>query len=351
MKAGMGEMQLALSLRAQGASHTEVRNLVGVAQALAVVPDPEIDAAFADALEARLLTEGLELSPEVTPLRRPVRSARPARRAARPAFRPVETTRSSRTAAVVPLPRRRFVVRKAMAVAIAAAMMLALPVAAGAQALPSSPFYKVKIAMEDVRSFFTGGDLAKGFYELSRAQTRFDEASQLLALGDAEHAAKTISSMKQHQRKGTQLILGASPSPADLERVEDYMRDLVGQLQDLLPQADSASRSTILDAIRQAEAIADNLAGTTDMRLVNPADVLSKIAVDVQSPSGTTTQSPAGTTPGEDNGGGSNAEPEDPVEGGGKKVKDGVDEGCRVPGSANGLGDVVAPLAKVFCTQ
>src|SRR5438093_12750549 len=107
------DKELVLALRAHGASAVEARELAAVAGALSLGPDPEIDSAFADALEARLMGEPMGTAAPmgvVAPLR-PTRSTAPA----------VPEADRRTIAQVIPLPRRRFTVRKALVAAIAAA--------------------------------------------------------------------------------------------------------------------------------------------------------------------------------------------------------------------------------------
>jgi hypothetical protein len=344
----MGEKELVLALRAQGASAAEARDLALVAGALALVPDPEIDAAFADALEARLLSEPVsssDASPAVTSLRPVPTVLRPAARPT-PARRPVaalspQTTRT--IAPVIPLPRRRHTMRKALAVAIAAAMLLALPVAASANALPSSPFYRLKIGIEQLRLHFTPGDVNKGFYDLERAGIRLDEADQENVLGHDDKVVQAMAMMRRSQSHGSALITGGSPSASDLERLRSTLLSYASELATLLPQVDSSARSSVLATLRQGQAIAKTLLGSTAA-----ASIGLPAASDPSAPSVDDTSSTASS------GGNAGSPPDssdvnDPVGGGQKRIKKGVDGGCRVPGSANGLGDLAAPLAQVLC--
>lgn len=342
MNKAMGEKDLILALRAQGVGAAEARDLAVVAGALALVSDPEIDAAFADALEARLLAEPLEAettSPVVTQMPRPLT----------PVLRPVPAPETSRPMApVIPLPRRRFTMRKTFAIAIAAAMLLALPVAASANALPSSPFYRVKIALETLRLGLTRGDLAKGFYELNRAGVRLGEADQEASLGDNAHVVQALTMMRRSQANGSRLIQSGSPSLSDLERLRTTLLGYAKQLASLLPNVDSATRSSVLATIRQGETLANTIAP----RLGIP--VAAAVALPVTAGGSTTggisqsetSSGSAGTSAGGSDSGDISKDPSGTAQ---KRVHDGVDGGCRVPGSANGLGGVTAPLAKVLC--
>ncbi|MFN2640399.1 MAG: DUF5667 domain-containing protein [Actinomycetota bacterium] len=339
----MGEKQLVLALRAQGASAAEARDLALVAGALALVPDPEIDAAFADALEARLLSEPIEQpvqapSTVVTPIRRTI---------VLPEARPAAPKTKAPIATVTPLPRRKYTMRKTLAIAIAAAMLLALPVAASANSLPTSPFYRVKIAMEQLKLHFMGSDTSKGFYELDRAGTRLDEADQLASLGDNKHVTQVLAMMRASQRNGSNLIQGDSPTVSELARLRSLLLGYAEQLTTLLPQVNMTARSSVLATIRQGQSIANKLAPVLGLTIaaVKLPEVSAPSASFDQSGGSTAAPSRTSASDGSD---GSDIS-KDPGGSATKRVHDGVDGGCSVPGSANGLGDLAAPLAKVVC--
>lgn len=254
MMTSMGEKDLVLSLKAQGAKTAEARDLVAVAGALALVPDPQIDAAFADELEAVLMAEFDAQHSTVTQLRRARPAAAPAK-----TVKTVPTAKPATIATVTQLPRRKMVIRKAMAAAIAAVLMMALPVAASANALPSSPFYKGKLAMEEFRLFLTHGDMAKGFYHLERARIRGEEMSQEAALGHAAVLVKVAGMMQAEQREGMRLILGANPTAAELAQAASTLRGISQQLTDMLPQVPQAARQPIIATVKLANDLANKL--------------------------------------------------------------------------------------------
>jgi hypothetical protein len=148
------------------------------------------------------------------------------------------------------------VIRKAMAAAIAAALMLALPVAASANALPSSPLYKGKLALEDMRMWFTHGNMAKGFYMLQRAKTRGVEMAEESAQGHTAVLLKVAALMQAEQQEGMSLILSAKPSAEQLAQAASTLRDISAQLTTLLPQVPQAARPPNL----QTETFANELA-------------------------------------------------------------------------------------------
>lgn len=345
MMKSMGEKDLVLSLRAQGATTAEARDLVAVAGALALVPDPEIDATFADALEATLMAEFDQQVSTVKQLR-PVRPA-----AAGPVAVPskTQTSKPAAIATVTPLPRRKLVLRKTLAAAIAAVLIMALPVAASANALPSSPLYKGKLAIEEMRLFFTTGEMAKGFYHLERAKLRGEEMAQEAALGHTEVLVKVAALMQAEQRTGMRLILGANPNAAQLAQAADALRDISQQLTTLLPQVPQAVRPPIIATVNMTNDLANRLAtslnGTSVLGLTLPA------LPEAETPEGSS--APAPSTPDAGSSPSAPTPPEDPGNGDGDTGKKSSDiqapEACQVPGSANGLTDVTAPLAKVFC--
>src|SRR5437899_9078379 len=119
MSPTMGEdLNLALALEgAIEAATPEVKGLVTIANALAQLPEPEIDATFAAELEQLLLTDGVT-APVGRPQLTVVKPAVPV------APEPV------RRDTVVRMPSRRFTVRRSLTAAVAAASLAAFPLVA-----------------------------------------------------------------------------------------------------------------------------------------------------------------------------------------------------------------------------
>src|ERR1041384_563708 len=171
MKALMGEsMNLALALEGRVKAARGTSDLVVLADALAALPEPEIDASFARALEARLMTEDFGVAAATRHLH-VVK--------AEPAFPTTPADEIVRVAPVVQMPRRNMVVRRSVAAGVAAAMLGAFPLVAAAQSLPGSPFYGLKRGVERMQIAFFGNAVQDGFSYGELAQRRIDEAWQL----------------------------------------------------------------------------------------------------------------------------------------------------------------------------
>lgn len=246
-RSGGNELALALSLegRAQPAS-PEVARLVALAETLAGLPDPLIDPKFAARLEARLMEE--ELAEEQN---------RALRVAPKPSVRPAEPVRRAK---VHPLPRRRVVIRRGLIAAALAVMLMALPIAASAGALPGSPFYSLKLGIERIELAFAGGPEAKAFKHLELAGTRLDEAAQLVALGRGDAVSATLDRMAAEQRTGTTLILGFPAGRPAVTRAAQILRTQTAGLSALAAKASPELRAAVLDAAAASDALATRLA-------------------------------------------------------------------------------------------
>src|SRR5688572_168716 len=103
MRTAMGDQtNLALALEGRVKAAPANAQLVAIADALAALPDPEIDTNFMLALEARLMTEGLETAPA---RHLQVVTTEPAFPV--PAFPKTAADEVVRIAPVVQMPRRR----------------------------------------------------------------------------------------------------------------------------------------------------------------------------------------------------------------------------------------------------
>src|SRR5919108_3983054 len=101
MSSKMGStLSLALALEGRIKPARENEQLVAIAEALAELPDPQIDRGFMLALEQRILTE--EFSEQA-----PVRHLEPVPTVA-PVAEPI------RRAPVVQMPKRRFIIRRSL---------------------------------------------------------------------------------------------------------------------------------------------------------------------------------------------------------------------------------------------
>lgn len=247
----MGE-ELALDLAYEGRvapATPQAARLLALAERINALPDPEIDETFAAELEARLLADVAE-----APARHlhsvPARAARPA---------PVAPVRP---AAVIPLPRRRWVVRKHLVAAVAAAMLIAFPIAAGASALPGTPFHSFKVnVIERIELMFSGSDIAKGFKHLDLADRRIGEISQLLALGAEAPVSGTLRLTQGEQSAGVEILLGATTDQATLQRAADILDRQAGRLSSLAPGFSTDLRQVALQAAAFAKSLVARLTG------------------------------------------------------------------------------------------
>lgn len=240
----------------------EIRSLVLVARTLEALPDPEIDPAFIARLEARLMTDG------ATALRvavAPVADVSPSK-VADPIPRP--------RAVVIALPRRRFVVRKALVAAVAAATLVALPVAAAARSLPGSPLYGLKTMRERIELVFARGPVADGFVHLAHAARRLDEADQLVVLGRDRLVPATLRRFDSSLRAGAALILTYAAGPAVLERLASALDATTGRLASLLDAASPGVRPVIVSSLESSRELSDRVATFLDAEtaIADPAE-------------------------------------------------------------------------------
>lgn len=247
----MGDRELALALALDGAvapASDEAERLVVLARALEVVAAPDIDPAFAARLEARLMTEVLEQAPE----------AQPALRVVRPAP-PFVAVPKSKPAPVVMIPRRRFVVRKALVAAIAAAMLMALPIAASASALPGTPFYSVKEWRQSVQLHFSSG-AAKAFRHEQIARETLAEGAQLTTIGaDPRMIQAAFDKANRHQRDAVAMIID-SANPALIKKMLRMIDADRGLLVALQPAAQHDARPAIHEALTETDVLSVRLA-------------------------------------------------------------------------------------------
>jgi hypothetical protein len=249
-------LALALGLEGGPASDAEIRRLVGVARILESVPDPDIDPGFAARLEARLMTEDLGLVHAIRPTPRP--------------DEPIDLPEVEHRAAIIRFPRRRFMVRKALAATIAAALALALPVVASAGALPGSPGYGLKLRIERMRLAAANGLIAKAFVWLDIAENRLSDAQQLSALHEPRFIPVTLDRLEEAQRNGASLILAASTDREILARVAGVLQSQGVALQEMLPTVPSAARDDLLDAIRTGQTLSLRVAAALGLPMIRP---------------------------------------------------------------------------------
>lgn len=346
MTARMSE-DLALSLALDGRAEPadlETKALVGLAERLAALPDPEIDERFAAALEARLLSEGLSEAPA------PVTAARP-RLTVVPATRPQVPVRR---APVVQLPRRRFVLRRGIAAAAVAAMLGAFPAAAMAGALPGSPFWKGKLAMEELSIKLFGTPLEDGFAQFDRVARRGSEIEQLKAIGGSdEEITLAALEMNREMVAGKTLIMDNTDDPAALGLLDAKLVDAARRMRSVVRGLDSAAKAAVVRVIATSKQIRRTVAAALAPTVIPTASLPAiEAQLGLQSGAPVYTEQPvAQPTASSGAGGGGNDMPRnaqdrsnDPTHG--KDID--ASQGCAIPARAQ-LGDALAPLTRVVC--
>jgi len=342
------ELNLALALEGRTTARGEARELVALADDLAKLPEPEIDQSWAAALEAHLLTEGLEVAPasigrpRLTVVEQPVEQP---------------TDEPEHRAPVVTLPRRRMVVRRSVAAVVAVAMLGAFPVAAAASSLPGSPFYGLKRAMERAQIAVFGGPVADGFAYMNLANTRLDEAEQLSALGRSDaDIPGLLADADASLIRGSELVISNTDDPAALTKLATLAGEAKARAQGMQP-ALSDDIALAADApIATAKGIEDEVAS----KLGGPAPTIISPAVraptdPTTSLSTTRSSSSSSTTRSSSSSGGSKSSStvsktaESEPTGTGKNLSGEEHRGCEIPGSADGFGDLFAVATKVWC--
>lgn len=274
-----GEEQV-LALALEGRVHAasgQTAELVAIAGSLALLPDPEIDQTWAAALEARLLGEevaapGLHL---VEPVPTPV---------------PLPTN-------VVQMPTRRFVVRRAFAATVAAAMLGAFPVIAVAGSLPGTPGYGVKRSVERLYIAMYGDAIADGFAHGQLAQRRVGEASQLIALQmDASLISRTLRDATDELNLSARLVLDNTDDPATLQRLSDMTRETQRRIAALASDTPTASQGALQGALDASIDLQADVA-----RLLAPtAAPIASVAPSTTTNTTTTAPKPTRRTPADD---------------------------------------------------
>lgn len=336
---------LALALALEGrtdAVEPEVRQLVVLAGALAKLPEPEIDLSFADALEARLLTDGLQQTP-----------ARPHLQVVRSVFPPTPAEEIVRRAPVVQLPRRRAVVRRSVAAVAAAAMISAFPISAVASSLPGSPGYGVKRMIERAEIRFFGTPAEDAFTRLGFANERVDEAAQLDAMGtdDRRLINETLEDSKREMLAAQELILGNTRDQRTLNRFADEMAAVQRRIESVAPAFPMSSQPAVqnlIDTTLQIQRAMANAMGAT------PATFPTGVAL--QSSTGSTSQKSSANWDGRSSSEASKGTTRRAVDetteneptGTGKDVS-GVRDECAVIGEANGLGSITGSPTRAVC--
>lgn len=247
---------LALALALEGTAvpaSEEVKRLAGIASLLETLPDPDIDPRFAARLEARLMAEMAETQ-AATESRPALSLVKP-----EPAVTPVQAPAPRPAPNVIALPRRRFVVRKMMAAAIAAAMLSALPVVAAAKSLPDSPFFFIEKFRQN-HAISAAQGAAKAFQMEDVARRWLGYGSEMVALGyPANKVEQVLAYATRLQRRAATLIASIG-TPAEIARMHDLLTDDAARLNDVLQSASDDTRSAVHEALRAVDQISRTLA-------------------------------------------------------------------------------------------
>lgn len=342
----MGETNLNLALALEGRAKATAgnRGLVAIADALAALPDPEIDRTFMLALEARLMTEGLETAPArhlqiVT---------------AEPAFPQTSADELVRVAPVIQMPQRRGVVRRTVASGLVAAMVSAFPLVAAAKSLPGSPFYGLKVRIQHAQIAIFGGVIEDGFAHARLAQERLVEAGQLDAMhADPSLIEATLRAANDELKAAQALIMDNTTDPAALRRFAGMAAESEARIESMFAMT-GAARSALDGALVTTRsiqlAVADAL-GTTTAILTTAIQSSPQHAAQIEPQAATGTSSqpsasdPAATSTNVKDSGDTGSK----GNGGNGQGLGGPSEGCQVMGAQNGLGDTLMIVTDLTC--
>jgi hypothetical protein len=345
----MGE-QLNLALALEGRVKVAPANaqLMAIADALAALPDPEIDRNFMLALEARLLTEGLEEAPA-----RHLQVVK-----AEPAFPQTPADEIVRRADVIQMPRRRGVVRRSVAAGLAAAMVSAFPLVAAAQSLPGSPFYGLKVRMQHAQIAMFGGAVEDGFSHARLAQQRINEASQLVQI-DARQSliAATLRAANEELEAAKSLILANTTDSATLVKLSGMAAESEADIAAMTGMSGGAKTARD-SALNTSQAIQDDIAEALGIETINVAAPQVQAPVSTQTVTnsglsgGTTYSAPGGDTKSGSSGGGvkttTKDDPKDPGDGRDPRDLTGPGGGCEIFG-ADDFGDTFTLVTRTTC--
>ncbi|GAC1410338.1 MAG: hypothetical protein NVSMB57_04010 [Actinomycetota bacterium] len=225
----------------------DIRRLASIAVALEAVPDPEIDPSFVARLEARIMSEEVNTYPALSLVSSFNRGS--------DGTNAEPVTKVPHTASVIWLPRRRLVVRKALVGAVAAILLVALPLVASASALPGTPFYGLHATLERLERAAADGPVQKGFVDLKHGARRLDEVKELFALRSTPLVPQTLERMNDALRTGTNLILRHATDPETLTRLARALGSSTGKLSTLLKSAPASIKPSIIGSLASGNAL------------------------------------------------------------------------------------------------
>lgn len=334
------ELALALALDGKlSRLDEETATLVSVVDALRALPEPEIDAKFAMALEQRILTEGLE--DQTVTVGRPQLAIVPD---VEPAIAEDPTPADN----VFTMPRRKVRVRKSFAAIAACFMLGAFPVMATAKSLPGDLFYSAKQSLRSAKIALFGGPMQDAMWRLGFAADHVREAEALTALGaDPKLVASALDMAAYEFAKANDTVADVD-DPNALETFAAEAEATEKMLEKSGPNLPQEAAAAFDRAMEAAQALTAALANALGIEQNPIAPVIATLANEVADAiDGTATaptmsnqssskapvsageeSAPAKTEPKPQDG-----EPSDPGVGAGKALREASDEGCEIPGS------------------
>ncbi|MCA1830658.1 MAG: DUF5667 domain-containing protein [Actinobacteria bacterium] len=254
--------------------------MVQIANALAKLPEPEIDATFAVELEQLLLTDGVT-APAGRPNLTVVKPAAPAT----PEPVPADT--------VVRMPSRRFTVRRSLTAAVAAASLAAFPLVAAASSLPGSPFYGLKQLEHRIELAFANGPVARGFDYMRFANGHVSEAEQMAAFPtpNEDLIAKTLAEATAELNQGSTLVLDNTHDAATLTQLANMAAATGNELRGFAGEFGGGAAQAAQDLLATSQNIQQQVANVLGFSasaasLPVPADP-STTAVQMSAPGST----------------------------------------------------------------
>ena len=286
----MTDTTLALALALDGTASPatdEIKRLSGIAGLVDALPDPEIDQRFVARLEATLMAEfDAKFGEAAAPLH--IVKAEPK----------IEANEERTAPNVIALPQRRFVVRRALAGMVAAAMLSALPVVAAASSLPGSPFFGVERWRQN-HAISSAHGAAKAFLVEQTARKWIGYGSQMAIVGyDVSDIESVLAHAGRLQTQAATLIARVG-TPGEIAKMAGMLADDVTRLQGILPQTRVSARPAVHDAIQTASDLTRRLVGS--LRTADGAPVVVPgteeiVASDPSTSTSTTSNGGSGAT-------------------------------------------------------
>lgn len=256
------------ALQSGEAPSEEIASLMALVRMLEDLPEPQIDESFAAALEGRLSEA-------------PVPAAAGAPAAA------ASTAGGSLSTIASMQARRTRRGRRGLVAAIAAAMMLALPVAASAAALPGTAGYGIRLAREEARLWqqCRAGAVRCGFAHLDRASLRLDDLRAVLSRGDHAQVRPTTRRLQSDLSTGARTILRAAPPPATLRRLARRLDDAAVRLNSLAAATPAGLRLPLREAMGEGQTLAqDVLFALGELPVIEPPAGTPPVAIGPPAP-------------------------------------------------------------------